>query len=406
LEQPWRLEGAFRCDDETLNTVWDTAVRTVHLCCQEFIWDGIKRDRMAWAGDVHPQVGVLAGAFGLQAGEIVEATLDRLVDTTDSNGWINGASTYSLWWILSLRSWFDFTGEVELLDRHVGQLQAVVRQVRKHVEPDGTERLTGWRFLDWPTARAGEALNPGISALTAWALQGAAEMFGRLGEARDRDACRALSAAIRSRPFQPGPLKQSAALGVLAGLLPDARGAGLLAEPTREMSPWFGGYALEALARGGEVRTGLEMLREYWGGMLDLGATTFWEHFDPGWVEGGGRIDEPPRPGLRDVHAEVGDHCFSGTRHSLCHGWAGGPASWLARWVLGVQPTCPGMREVCIRPHLGDLEQASGIVPTPRGGIAVRHCRLADGTVETEVDAPADIEIRQPRDRQPTVPSP
>ena len=44
--RPWKPLGSFKCSDERLNRVFDTAARTVHLCCQDYIWDGIKRDRL------------------------------------------------------------------------------------------------------------------------------------------------------------------------------------------------------------------------------------------------------------------------------------------------------------------------------------------------------------------------
>ena len=65
-------------------------------------------------------------------------------------------------------------------------------------------------------------------------------------------------------------------------------------------------------------------------------------------------------------------------------GWAGhahivGPAFLLPRFALGVQPVAPGFERTQIRPQLGDLDWAEGIVPTPRGDIHLHweaHPRL------------------------------
>ena len=81
---------------------------------------------------------------------------------------------------------------------------------------------------------------------------------------------------------------------------------------------------------------------QYWGGMLDFGATTFWEDFDLAWTKNAGRIDELVSAGKKDLHADFGDHCYIGLRHSLCHGWAGGPTAWLTEHVLGIRPLEPG----------------------------------------------------------------
>lgn len=37
--------GSFKSSDERLNKIWETVAYTVHLNMQEYLWDGIKRDR-------------------------------------------------------------------------------------------------------------------------------------------------------------------------------------------------------------------------------------------------------------------------------------------------------------------------------------------------------------------------
>ena len=47
--------GSFKCSDERLNRIWQTGAYTVHLNMQHYLWDGIKRDRLVWIGDMHPR---------------------------------------------------------------------------------------------------------------------------------------------------------------------------------------------------------------------------------------------------------------------------------------------------------------------------------------------------------------
>ena len=98
----------------------------------------------------------------------------------------------------------------------------------------------------------------------------------------------------------------------------------------RGMSTFYGYYVLQARARAGDVRGCLECIREYWGGMLALGATTFWEDFDIEWAKDAVGIDELVPEGARDIHGDFGNYCYKGFRHSLCHGWASGPTAWLS----------------------------------------------------------------------------
>lgn len=49
--------GKFECDDELVNEIWSTAAYTLRLCLQNgYIWDGIKRDRLVWIGDLYPEM--------------------------------------------------------------------------------------------------------------------------------------------------------------------------------------------------------------------------------------------------------------------------------------------------------------------------------------------------------------
>ena len=164
-------------------------------------------------------------------------------------------------------------------------------------------------------------------------------------------------------------------------------------EPLSGVSTFYGFYVLQARALAGDYLGALDVIRSYWGGMLELGATSFWEDFDLEWAKNAGRIDEMPSQDSDDIHADYGNYCYVGLRHSLCHGWASGPTSWLSQHVLGVQILEPGCKTVKIEPHLGDLEWAEGSYPTPFGPIRVRHEKRADGKIDSQIDIPKGIKL-------------
>ena len=57
--------GAFECDDPLLNGIWNTAAYTLRLCIQNgFLWDGIKRDRLVWVGDLYPMIRAAYCLYG------------------------------------------------------------------------------------------------------------------------------------------------------------------------------------------------------------------------------------------------------------------------------------------------------------------------------------------------------
>ena len=167
----------------------------------------------------------------------------------------------------------------------------------------------------------------------------------------------------------------------------------LSVNPTEGISTFYGYYVLQARANAGDYQGAMDVIRKYWGGMLDLGTTTFWEDFEMRWLENAGRIDEVTPEGKVDVHAAYGGYCYIGLRHSLCHGWASGPTSWLSQYVLGITILEPGCKKVKIEPHLGDLKWVEGTYPTPLGVIWVRHEKQTDGSIKSDIKAPKGIKI-------------
>ncbi|MCB1128138.1 MAG: alpha-L-rhamnosidase, partial [Verrucomicrobiae bacterium] len=224
-------------------------------------------------------------------------------------------------------------------------------------------------------------------------LGSGARLSDTLGDPQTAGLCR--EAVVRLRRHQPesSGRKSPAALLALAGARdPEAVARNVLAAGgPRDLSTFYGFYVLEALAAAGEIDRAIAFIQTYWGAMLDLGATTFWEDFNLEWMTNAGRIDELVPPGRKDIHGDCGAHCYVGFRHSLCHGWASGPTAWLSRHVLGIRPLEPGCRRLLVAPNLGPLAWAEGSYPTPSGPVRVRHEKQADGTIRSEVDTPAGI---------------
>jgi len=384
LQRPMRERGTFRCSDERVNRIRETAVRTVHLCCQDLLWDGIKRDRLVWMGDTHPETMALLAAFGPDESSVLPESLAYMAAVTPPDAWMNGMPAYTLWWIRNVYEWWFATGDASFARRHADYLRATIAQCARFVSKDGRCTMSG--FLDWPTQHDPAAVKAGMQALMAKTFDDAAAVAAdALGDAALAADCRARAAALRTVRPEPHGSKQAAALLALHGLRdPKEMFAQTLGKDgVKGFSTFYGYYMLEAMSEAGETGRALDAMRDYWGAMLDMGATSFWEDFDVAWTNGAFRIDEMPVAGKKDVHGDYGDFCYRGFRHSLCHGWAGGPAAWLTHRVLGIEPRAPGCTKVAIRPDLGSLAWAEGTYPTPRGEIEVRHERAPDGTVRT-----------------------
>ena len=385
--------GSFNCSDPLLNRIWQTGAYTVHLCMQDMLWDGIKRDRLVWVGDMHPEMMVINTVFGEHP--IVPESLDYIRNRTPLPGWMNGISSYSLWWVVIHHAWFQYHGNMNYLAGQKDYLLPLLERLRSQIGEDDSEALEGHRFLDWPTSENPAAIHAGLQGLLSWALTAGAELCHILQEEDEQHRC--LAAASRLTLHTPAPTtsKQANALLVVGGLADagDVNKRILAQDPFHGLSTFYGYYVLQARALAGDHQGCLDVIRRYWGKMLELGATTFWEHFELDWAENAVPIDQLVPEGKKDLHAECGDYCYKGLRHSLCHGWAAGPTAWLTEHVLGVKPIEPGCATVLINPHLGDLDFAEGTMPTPYGPLRVRHEKSADGKVETTVDAPDEVGV-------------
>jgi alpha-L-rhamnosidase len=383
--------GSFKCSDERLNQIWQTGAYTVHLCMQDYLWDGIKRDRLVWIGDMHPEVSVINSVFGNNP--VVPKSLDMTRDVTPVSKWMNDISSYSMWWILIHEEWYLHHGDLAYLKQQQVYLAALLARLATYVGEDGQEKLDGMRFLDWPTFDNKVAVHEGLQALMNMTMESGARLSKILEDPATEQLCLATAKRLRQHVPAASGRKSPAALLALAGLR-DAKDVAVILKKDgpKDLSTFYGFYVLNALAKSGDIDTGLDFISQYWGGMLDFGATTFWEDFDLAWTENAGRIDEPVAAGKKDLHGDYGAFCYVGFRHSFCHGWAGGPTAWLSTNVLGVIPLAAGCAKVKIVPQLGRLAWVEGTYPTPKGPIHVRHDKQPDGSIKSVVELPAGIE--------------
>jgi hypothetical protein len=125
-------------------------------------------------------------------------------------------------------------------------------------------------------------------------------------------------------------------------------------------TPYMRFYELASLCSFGMQKEVLSEILEYWGGMLDNGATSFWELYNP---------DEKGEAKYSMYQRPFGK--------SLCHAWGASPVYLLGRYFIGVEPTSPGFKTYSVRPVLGGLEWFEGVVPTPMGAVKVKLDALA-----------------------------
>ena len=309
--------------DERIRQIYDAAKRTVDLCVSGgYVWDGVKRDRLVWIGDMAPEVLALTTLYGRMS--VIERSFDFVRDQTPLPGWMNGYPMYSMWWIITLQIYSAQIGTESYIRRQVPYMKALLRQMDECVAEDGELRYPSY-FVDWPTSGHPE-VKDGARAINIMAARAAITMLQAFEE--DASVAQTLLAKLLKKDIVARGNKKVLALKHFAVGLSRDEQAELVQGGAQGMSTFMSYYILKAVASF-DRDASVAMMKEYYGAMLDKGATTFWEDFDMDWIPGSGRIDAFPKPGEKDIHGDFGAYCYIGFRHSLCHGWSAGVIAFM-----------------------------------------------------------------------------
>lgn len=365
-------EGYIKTSDPELNRIIETATYTLKLCFQNgYIWDGIKRDRLVWCGDLNQEIISSLYLFG--DNKNITNSLSFLAEETPATQWINTIPSYSAWWVINLCDYCNLAGNTKYFDDNKAYAKDVLEHFDACITSDGAMTLTDPPrnlnyFLDWPTLETGDAMTG-----TAAVIVLAAKKFLAMEE---NDACHSLIKKLEKYLELPCEHKQTRAFQILAGRGTDNEASFLEANGADGFSTFMAYYILSAdgLAGGENM---LPIIKEYFGAMLSRGATTFWEDFHMDWLNGSGRIDEFPKPGETDIHGDYGAFCYTKFRHSLCHGWASGVLAFIYEYILGLKMS-DGGETYEVSPHTLGIHEIEAKIPTKTGWL---HLKVVDGEV-------------------------
>jgi hypothetical protein len=369
---PETYRGAFACSDTVLTRIWMNSAYTLRLCMRDFLLDGIKRDRLPWAGDL--AMSSLVNAFSFYDKELVRRSLVALGREGIKEMDINGIADFSLWWIITQDQYQLYFSDTLHLKQEWNRIKEALNTLNDLCDTNGfmVPRKGARLFLDWVRQEKWTTLQ----IMWWWAQNCGAKLAHRVGDTVaekywTENALKfkaTLNQAVWSEKKQCWLSKNDTVseitrhpnfLAVASGLAEfnQFNGIKALLQDTKVKpvgSPYMAGYEVMALARLGDVKYMLNHVKEYWGGMLNKGATTFWEAYN-----------------TRDSYTRQYSFYSRPFGKSLCHAWSSGPAAFLPSELFGLKPLEDGWKRFTLQPNLGSLTWASVCVPTQYGIITV-----------------------------------
>lgn len=326
---------------EDLQKIDRASLKTLQDCMQHVFEDGPKRDRRLWIGDLRLQAKTNYHTF--KNYDLVKRCMYLFAGLTRDDGKIGACLftepvmqvddtfllDYSLFMVSILYDYYQETKDIdtvrELWPSGYRQIELALDDMKDGVPDDRDPMLS---FIDWRDGLDRQAAGHGV-----WIYclrQGAflAELLGEKEEKQKIDELLedALQKAVEvfwdeeKGFFVSGKERQiswsTQCWMVLADVFEPEKSRKLMNHllevrpEVKTATPYAFHHVVEALLHVGEKEMALEQMRKYWGGMIELGADTFWEAYDP------------EAAGISPYgSAQV---------NSFCHAWSCTPA-WLLR---------------------------------------------------------------------------
>ena len=333
------LPFAGRDEDILLDKI---SVRTLHECMQEVFEDGPKRDRRLWLGDLRLQAltnyqtyrnfDLVKRCLYLFAGDTLEKGLVSnnmfLYPQVECDG--QYMFDYSLFFISTLWDYYEASGDDETLK----ELEPVAYQQYELLKDAFDARglvdfkKTGNCFVDWKDTLD---KHTAIQGIYIYALKDLVKIEQQLGKDADVLETEIQEKSIAARQYLFNKKKNLYISGVcrqvsyasqvwmvLAGVSQGKEATEVLEkvevwpEAVKMATPYMVHHYIQALIECGEKQKAYEKMKEYWGGMLEKGADTFWEIYDP----------------ENQMESPYGGKII----HSYCHAWSCTPSYFLRKY--------------------------------------------------------------------------
>ncbi|MCW3804503.1 hypothetical protein [Plebeiibacterium marinum] len=302
---------------EMIKKIDAISIKTLKECMQTVYEDGPKRDRRLWVGDMYLES--LANVYSFQNHQLTQRCLYLLAGLSDDEGYVLGTvfeepephaqagqrlMDYSLLYNVTLKEYMAATKDKETAMDLWPVAKRQLNIISQYVSKDGLvdyERANKewWLFFDWK-----DGLNKaaGIQGLMIFALNETYELAKLLNVESEvkyipglvkKMKRAALKNMYNSKTglFECGDDAQvsyaSQAWMIMGGVLSEKASQRALNNVMKHQGalkpggPYMCHYFTQALMKSKMYDEAKALLIDFWGGMVDKGADTFWEVYDP-----------------------------------------------------------------------------------------------------------------------------
>lgn len=344
------LHAAIQLDDPEMQAITETSIHTLRECMQTVFEDGPKRDRRIWVGDLKLQA--LANYYSFGNFDLVKRGLYLYAATAAENGLVYGTLferpqphpqkhfpiDYSLLYNSVLTDYYEASKDIHTLEDLWIVAKYQVLNVLPHISEKGifTPSADWWYFIDWnneldkQVALQGIVIHSLSKTLELACILGMQDEMPQLRETiqKMKTASRETFFDEAKELFVSGSSRQVSAASqvwmILSGTVTPDEGKQLLENMEKEknvvwpVSPYLYHYVAEAMITCKMYEEAGQLIREYWGGMIEKGADTFWEVYDPD----------------NDYLSPYGSFMMN----SYCHAWSCTPVYFLRKYQKELLP--------------------------------------------------------------------
>ena len=341
------MELSAECDP-MIRRINEVGLKTLAECMQTVYEDGPKRDQRLWIGDLYLEA--LANAYSYRNHTLTKRCLYLLAALADEDGYLHATvyeypmpmpqinqhvHDYSLLYGVALLEYLKETGDRQTAEDLWSVVEYQVEFARTYLKDgiyDVNKQPAWWLVFDWKDDLNRATPMQGLMTFCIAKSLELAEMLGYEDRAAVKEWSKVLDQMRRASKSKLYDKQRGVMLSGDQGQVSYLSQAWMTLSDTfsrkeaqRAMryvlenedmcypgSPYAYHYIIEALLHCGMETEARELMVKYWGGMIQKGADTFWEVYDP----------------KDDKRSPYGAHVVN----SACHAWSCTPVYFINKY--------------------------------------------------------------------------